>query len=458
MQPNQPTDDILALPLPPWARRALGLACLLGLGSVLALAWSIPFRFISTTMLYKFGPERLMLRSAKLIALTMAVLLVLQVILASRPRFLDRIFALDRLYAWHRRNGIAIAVLIPLHGFLVIAAEKFVLFRPQWRYLPEFLGLGLAIFILSLIAVALLRPILNIRHALWARWHHAAALLALTVMPVHILLVSDSFRSGPPRIAVLLETGLTMFLFFRLWGRRLFPRRFVVSAVRPAGMDATLVEAVPQGGAVFPYFPGQFAFIRPVSGALPREEHPFTIASPPTRPEALQFIIRACGTWSRAVPRLKKGDIIAVAGPYGLFSHHAAPGSGPLVMIAGGIGITPILSMLRTMADRGENRPVLLLWSNRTREHLILPAEFAELAQRLPNLTVVHLLSRDADAPGVLHGRLDQKELAAQLGSLPHRETTIFLCGPEAMMKQVHRALKNLGFPGRAIRREVFSL
>lgn len=441
----------LASALPPRTRQVLGLLCLLAVLVVLAAAWTIPFRFESTSILYKFGISQKLLRGAKVVGLTAAVLAFLQVVLASRLLFLDRIFALDRIYRLHRLNGIVIASLIPTHGLLNIAAEKFVLFPLQWRYWPEFLGIGMAIFFLTFIAGALWRPFFRLPYNTWARLHHVSALIGLILLTTHILFVSDSFRSGPPRWLILSLAGLTLILFGRLWLRRLLPRRFVVSAVRPAGRDATLIEFKPRAGAIFPYLPGQFAFIKPRSGELAREEHPFTLASAPTHPDSLQCIIRASGDWTGTVSRMQKGDEIAVDGPYGLFSYLAAPAGRPLVLIAGGIGITPMLSMLRTLADCGDTRPVLLVWSNRTPDRIVLPEEFAELEKRLAGLRVVRHFTRQNG------GRLDEAQLEKYLADMP-RESAVFLCGPEAMMRDMARSLKNIGFSAATIYREVFRL
>ena len=129
---------------------------------------------------------------------------------------------------------------------------------------------------------------------------------------------------------------------------------------------------------------------------------------------------------------------------------------GPLVMIAGGIGITPMLSMLRYTADTADRRRVLLIWSNRTPADAIMPATFARLRQRLPGLQIVHVATR-APLDGAAPGRLDQAALARLLAGWS-RESHVFVCGPPRMIRAMVRAGRALGFAPARVYREAFQL
>jgi predicted ferric reductase len=102
-----------------------------------------------------------------------------------------------------------------------------------------------------------------------------------------------------------------------------------------------------------------------------REPHPFTLSSTPSRPGTLQFNIRASGDWTRTVAHLSEGDQARIQGPFGRFGHLFTTPDRELIMIAGGIGITPMLSMLRFMADHRDPRPVTLIWANRSPERVV---------------------------------------------------------------------------------------
>lgn len=424
-------------------------------------AWTIPFVFESPSILYKFGIDKAFLRTGKVFGVTAATLVFFQILLVSRLKVLDRIFSINRIYTFHRINGITIAILALVHPFLILAAENFTLFPFQVRYWPEFLGVGVLVFIVALVTTANWRLIFGFAYDKWLRFHRLGTLLAIVLMLVHILFVSETFKSDLPRVLVYLAAGINFLLILRLWYRRFFPgnpgkRTFVVSKVEPVGRDAFAVDVRPDDGEVFSYIPGQFAFITPKSTDLPEEEHPFTISSPPSRPDALQFVIRSQGDWTSKINRLKSGEPVFIDGPYGLFSHMVTPGNGPIIMIAGGIGITPMLSMLRYMSDLDDQRQILLIWSNRTREYIVFPEEFENFKRNLQHLKIIHIFTRDPGDSGE-KGRLDKTKLERLLERYS-RKSKVFICGPFEMMKEINRAIKKIGFSSSRVYKEEFKL
>ena len=125
-------------------------------------------------------------------------------------------------------------------------------------------------------------------------------------------------------------------------------------------------------------------------------------------------------------------------------------------MIAGGIGITPMLSMLRFMADHGDPRPVTLIWSNRSKKNVVFADEMDALAAKLTDLRMIPIFTRDAES-GKRSGRLDRTSLETMLSGCSRR-SAIFVCGPPQMMRQVYTDLKTIGFPARSIFTEAFGL
>ena len=125
-------------------------------------------------------------------------------------------------------------------------------------------------------------------------------------------------------------------------------------------------------------------------------------------------------------------------------------------MIAGGIGITPMLSMLRYMADHNDQRKITLIWSNQTRKHIIFPREFQNLAVQLKWLRIIHVLTREPEYTAE-KGRLDRPKLKRILSDCSI-SSAIFVCGPDQMMKEVYTSLISIGFRRHMIFRERFSL
>ena len=189
---------------------------------LLAGGWSIPFLYESFSILYKFGIQKVYLRSGKVIGITVVLLVFYQILLASRLQFLERIYSLKRLIALHRINGFAITLLVLVHPTLIKASENFISYTFTKKYVPEFIGIGLLLVILSVSVTAMFRKFFSIAYDKWLFLHRLGVTLAIAILPFHILLVSDTFKSGPPRIAALVIFILNLLLLARIWLRRLF--------------------------------------------------------------------------------------------------------------------------------------------------------------------------------------------------------------------------------------------
>ena len=140
-------------------------------------------------------------------------------------------------------------------------------------------------------------------------------------------------------------------------------------------------------------------------------------------------------------------------GPHGVFSIDQYEGAG-FCLIAGGVGIAPALSMLETLADRGDVRPVVLFAGNRTWDSIILRERVEELTTRL-NVTVVHVLEQPPPDWAGEKGYLDADILARHLPA-GFRRFQFFACGPTAMLAAVETALVRIGAPADRIHTERF--
>jgi ferredoxin-NADP reductase len=126
------------------------------------------------------------------------------------------------------------------------------------------------------------------------------------------------------------------------------------------------------------------------------------------------------------------------------------PGNGPIIMIAGGIGITPMLT------DLDDQRRILLIWSNRTREYIVFPEEFENFKRDLQHLKIIHVFTRNPRDGGE-KGRLNKTKLERLLERYS-RKSEVFICGPFEMMKEINRAIKKIGFSSSRVYKEEFKL
>jgi predicted ferric reductase len=425
---------------------------------VIAGAASIPFFFESSSILYKFGFDRVLLLAGQVMGLVAGCLLLIQVALAARLKCLDRIFGLNRLFRYHRLSGMIIAALVIIHPIAIFIADDRIFIPLQWRYWPEFIGLFLTLLIALMVVTSHWRVELRLAFQRWWPIHRFAAMIAVIAFGLHVLSVNDTFEQKLPwllAIVALVLCGL-VFLWIRTRPLRSRVRPLRISAVEPAGADAVCLKMVADGHRLPAYLPGQFGFITLSSAHVSNEEHPFTIASSPTQFDALEIVVRTTGDWTAQLQNLQPQDGVLFDGPYGRFSHLPISGQTEIIMIAGGIGITPMLSMLRYMADSEDQRKITLLWSNQTPDHIVLPDVFQKFAAQLKEPRIMHVMTRASEYSGE-RGRLDRPKLKRLLSDCS-RLAAVFVCGPDQMMKDVHTHLVSLGFLQRMIFMERFSL
>jgi ferredoxin-NADP reductase len=218
----------------------------------------------------------------------------------------------------------------------------------------------------------------------------------------------------------------------------------------------TLRLANPSGGEVpFRHLPGQFVTftVRPIDQAIKRS---YTIASSPTRRDYLEVTVKReeRGTVSSFLHGVHEGDTLQVTGPSGNFTF-IGDGANSIVLISGGVGVTPMMSVLRYLTDRSWPGDIFFIFACNTARDVIYREELEYLQRRYPNLTLMIAASEGAPAEWPYASGYITKDLLAK--TVPHIQTRcVHLCGPPAMMKALKAALADLGVPAEQIRTEIF--
>ena len=219
--------------------------------------------------------------------------------------------------------------------------------------------------------------------------------------------------------------------------------------------DTLTIRLCNADGAVAIHRPGQHLKVGiSVDGATKWKS--FTISSPPTRTDSFDLTVKLNpgGLVSPALHAAKAGDVFRVKAPTGGFYFDDATHREPLVFIVAGSGITPAMSILRTMQDRQHDQPATLFYGSRGPGDIIFADELESLRVRLGGLKVVHTLSRPPEGwPGAV-GRVGPALLAAHLDDpTAHR---YYICGPGDLRESTMSWLNSRGVDPSRIHSEVF--
>ena len=205
----------------------------------------------------------------------------------------------------------------------------------------------------------------------------------------------------------------------------------------------------------FTFKPGQFMTITlPIAGQDVRRT--YTISSPPTRTSYVEITVKREGVASRYLhDTLVPGDLVDIRALSGGFTFTGAESDG-VVLIAGGVGVTPMMSVLRSLTDAAWDHGIWMIFAVRTPRDVIYETELLYLQQRHPNF---HLRVVVEDVLGTAWhgdvGRVTAELLSGTVPELPLRR--IYLCGPAPMMDAVCTLLQGLGVPDGQILTEAFS-
>ena len=388
-------------------------------------------------------------------------LAALQFALTGRLRWITHPFGADIVYLTHRYLSWGAVALMLGHFALLYVFHQPALgvlnpLEARWELTAGRLGLGC---FLALIITSEFRKRLHLRHEWWRRLHLGLAILGMVAATAHVLGVGNLTDTPAKRalwlgvtlgfVAVLVHTHL-----IRPWISARNPWRVVSNTEERGGVHT--LELEPEGRALHRWKPGQFAWLKVERSPYSLVEHPFTISTAPEKGPNLAFSIKPLGDHSAELVKTPVGARAYVDGPYGAFSIDRMAKAPGLVMIAGGVGITPILSNLHALEARADTRPVILIYANPTWDEASFRDELDTMKRRL-NLTLVHVIESPPDGWQGEQGRVNREtliqHLLADTRGWPH-----LLCGPGPMVQAVRRELQDLGVKPRHIDYEIFEL
>ncbi|MDA8196852.1 MAG: ferredoxin reductase family protein [Actinomycetota bacterium] len=381
-------------------------------------------------------------------------LALIMVILASRMPALERVLGQGGVIHWHRKLSPWPILLIAAHAIFLtlsyaeaaktgILSEVGVIVNTYPHLVTATFGLGIMV-VIGVVSVPQIRR--NVSRENW--WIlHLLMYVALVISFAHEIALGPSFVKHPlTQIAWIggWIFALVLIVIFRIGVpvARSLRYKLRVAEVHRESEGVTSIVLEGKGLERLKISGGQFFEWRFLAKGMWWQAHPFTVSALP-RPPFLRLTVKALGDFSSSIAEIKVGTSVAIEGPYGSFTVEASKRQLAL-LIAGGIGVTAIRSLLEEISPKA--RPVVVLRANKESE-LALLDEIIELVRLRKG--VVHKLI----------GSREEVNLATIVKLVPDmKRRDVFICGPEGFVNHVESIVKRSGVPTEAIHHEAYSI
>jgi len=386
-------------------------------------------------------------------------------VLSGRFRVISDQFGIDTTMRLHQLMARGLTLFVLVHPFLY--ATRGPAYPMPWdttRQLSLDFGLtavvsGLIAWLalLSLVLLGIYRSKTSGRYEAWRASHGLGALVVAVFGTLHTL-EAGRYSEHPflrwfwiAMLAGALSALVWIYLVKPLCQRRSPYRVQSVSRIADRTWELTVAPAL---GEAITFRAGQFVWLNVGHSPFSLHENPFSIASAPCRRDSLSFVIKEMGDFTRRLGEVAPGTTAFVDGPYGNMTIEGHGGAG-IVFYAGGVGIAPILSILRDLRDRGDGRPLVLLYGNRQKTQIVHGDELDAMTRDL-DLEVQHFISEPPEGWSGRKGMigediLDEVFLRREVAAWLH-----VICGPLPMIEKIEAALLARGAPAGQILSERF--
>jgi len=394
-----------------------------------------------------------------------------QLVMSARLKFIDSVFGLDRIFRFHSLMPVIAVPAAFIHKLLKEAvfgeSLKTQLGNAAVIVFSAASVLGLVFLIDTL--VKKFKPLKYIsdyaKKAYVGKYHvqkilHNVTVAGVILIFIHVML-SFSAKNLFVRTVYIayFSAAMGFYLYHKVIMRYFLSRRFTVEKVIEESAAMRTITLRPDNGKIFSYLPGQFGFVRIKGEGTSGEEHPFSLSSEPTNNETISMTIKNLGDWTANVLHIRQGSRALITAPYGRFSPLLYPGDKPVILIAGGVGITPMLSILRYYYRNKQDRVVILFWGINTMKEMICRDEFADFQLGMKNFRFVPVLAAEEGFDGE-KGYIGYEllERVIRHNKIDMKDAHFYVCGPGMMQTKIIIGLKSNGINKRNIHFESFSL
>nr|MBI1232662.1 xylene monooxygenase [Cytophagales bacterium] len=380
----------------------------------------------------------------------------LQFLFSGRIHGVAPAFGVENIVQFHKEIGIIAIVFSLFHPICLLSADwEYIRFFDPRVNLPRAIALiAAACGIPLLLITSLWRLSFGLSYEVWRLMHGILGFLIVFIGVVHSVQVGHYLNDlGRVVPFIAFFAGLTYLLAHTRIVRPYKNKRnpYTIREVVPQRDDCYSLVLEPDGHQGMAFEPGQFTWITIKSTPFSLQQHPFSFSSSPLQPY-ITITAKQLGDFTEKWDSLRSGQTAFLEGPFGSFTLKDRP----CFFVAGGIGVTPAISILRTLKDMGDKRACILLYGNETWKKVPFREELDQLKTEI-GLTTVHILEKPHSDWDGEEGLINEDVIHRFLPE-DRSKFDYYVCGPEPMMDVAEMTLREAGVPWNQLYAERFDL
>ena len=426
------------------------------------LKWFFPglatFMFLSlvVALLQDYVPDTAQIFFSTTTGTLSYCIMLTLVLISVRPKALEKKLGLTDMYEIHAWMAMALPVTLLVHVWIRWSGwDRIVALKISNTSILGYVGLITlffvmitGIFVLSDTIIKKSKKLMDMKQNVYKRnthlWIHRLAIVSIIAIHFHVYNVIYLRNNVPFRFLTTLYTVIALgwYVIYKV-KVALLPKYDIIN-VQMSTSNIREVTMKPVNGKRMDYKAGQYGFFRFVKSEVTSEAHPFSFSSSPSaEKETITVMIKEDGDFTSSLDRVDIGDKVTIEGPYGNFypDDIAENENRPMLLLAGGIGVTPSLSVLREEVAKNSNRRIAFVWGLAYEDDTMYLDEMKKLDAKYPNFSYHYIYSED-DVDGFPHGFVDDEFIAQEGLEDFYENASWHVCGPGPMLEASKNLLK----------------